>query len=211
VGVRVLSWQSAGNQVLFSKGNVASPDEFKDKKIRVTGEAMARFAKHCGGKPTVLSAGAIHEALKGGTIDMAMAAISTVTHRELWKVSDTVTRTAHAPIEFLLVANERTWQALSESHRTIIMEAARHSEQRVRNDFTEVEAGYFEFARQKGMKIRDLTPDQVAEWRACGSENLVGYMEKSADLGRQLMAAYAKLRADQCCTAGHSTAPFNRH
>ena len=60
------------------------------------------------------------------------------------------------------------------------------------------------------MRIRELTPDQVAEWRACGANVVADYMDKSGDLARQLMAAYGKMRTDPCCTAGPSAGPFTR-
>jgi hypothetical protein len=34
-----------------------------------------------------------NEALKDGTVDMAMTGVTGVTARELWKVTDTITRT----------------------------------------------------------------------------------------------------------------------
>ena len=203
VGVRVLWWQSVGNQVFFSKSRAAAePHQIKDQRIRVFSETMARFTKHCGGRPTILSAGKTHEALKDSTIDMAMGAIPLVTNRKLWEVSDTITLTAHAPIEYVLIVNEKTWQALSPSHKTVTTEAARNAERKIRDDVAEIEAGTYAFARQKGMKIEELTPDQVAEWRVCSADVLDEYMQKNADLGRRLMAAYGRLRTDPCCSAG---------
>jgi C4-dicarboxylate-binding protein DctP len=170
---------------------------------------MARFTSNCGGRPTLLAAGKIHEALKDNTIDMAMGAIAVVTNRELWKVSDTITRTSHAPIEYFLIINEKTWQALAPSHKTIITAAARKAESAIRDDVAKIEAGTYHFAREKGMKVQELTPDQVAEWRACSAEVLDEYMQKNAELGRQLLAAYGRLRTAPCCSAGPPGA-FNR-
>ena len=52
------------------------------------------------------------------------------------------------------------------------------------------------------MKIVELLPDQVAEWRACSSDLVLGYMDSTADLGTRLMAAYGRLRTAPCCSAG---------
>jgi hypothetical protein len=60
------------------------------------------------------------------------------------------------------------------------------------------------------MTIRELTPDQVAEWRACSADMLARYMEANGELAAKLMAAYAKLRTDPCCMAGPSTKVFTR-
>jgi hypothetical protein len=60
------------------------------------------------------------------------------------------------------------------------------------------------------MAIKELTPDQVAEWRACSADMLATYMERNGELARKLMKAYGKLRTDPCCTAAPSTAAFTR-
>ena len=51
------------------------------------------------------------------------------------------------------------------------------------------------------MTVHDLTPDQVADWRACSASIVEDYISNNTDLARQLMAAYGKLRTDPCCTA----------
>lgn len=210
VGVRVLWWQSAGNQVFISKGrDVADPQQIKDRKVRVFSQTMALFTKHCGGQPTTVPAAKTHAAFKDGAIDMAMGAVPLVTNRKLWEVADTITRTEHAPIEYFLIVDEKVWAQLSPSHQTIIGEAARSAERKIRNNVAEIEAKTLDFARQKGMKVHQLTPDHVAEWRVCSAEVLDEYMQKNADLGRQLMAAYGRLRTEPCCSAGPPGA-FNR-
>jgi C4-dicarboxylate-binding protein DctP len=211
LGVRVLWWQSFGSTVFFSKGmDVAEPHRLKDKKVRVFSQTMAELTKHCGGKPLVLSSSKMHEALKDGTVDMAMTGIGTVETRELWKVTDTVTRTEHGALEFFVIINEKTWQALAPHHQAIIIEASRNAEQRLRDNVSKVEMNAYAFARQKGMKIRELTPDQVAEWRACSWDVLDAYMNNPGDLPRQLLEAYGKLRTQPCCTAGPRAGVLSR-
>src|SRR5262245_2531086 len=211
LGVRVLWWQPLGNQVIFSKGgDVADPHRIKDQRMRVFSGMMAQFATLCGAMPIILTSGQIHGAFKDNRIDMAMAAISTVRNRDLWKVSDNITRTAHSPVEYLLIINEKTWQSLTESHRTIIEEAARRTELWVIDHAANVEASNYELAREKEMTIQELTPDHFADWRACSSDLMDQYMQNSGDLGRQLMSAYGKLRTDECCSSAPSTQDFTR-
>jgi C4-dicarboxylate-binding protein DctP len=211
LGVRVLWWQSFGSTVFFSKGmDLAEPHRLKDKTVRVFGQTMSELTRRCGGKPVLLSSSKMHEALNDGSVDMAMSGIGTVETRELWKVTDTITRTEHGALEFFVVINEKVWQALSSDHRAIIMEASRNAERRVRDNVSKVETSAYAFARQKGMKVHELTPDQVAEWRACSWDVLDAYMNHPGELARQLMEAYGKLRTDPCCTEGPSTATFTR-
>ena len=128
-GVRVLWWQSYGSSVFFSKGrDTKHPDGVKGQKVRVFGEGMASFTRYCGGVPFLISASKQHQAVKDGTVDMAMTGVTGVDSRELWKVTDTITRTEHAALEFLVIINEKTWQSLAESYRTTILDVSRKVE-----------------------------------------------------------------------------------
>jgi C4-dicarboxylate-binding protein DctP len=163
---------------------------------------MAEFAKECGGIPTVLSSSKMYDSMKSGALDMIMTGITGVDTRELWKVADTITRTEHAAIEFVVIVNEKTWQSLAPGHRTIIVEAAKTAERTLRDEIASIEARAYAFAREKGMKIHELTPNQVAEWRACSSGVLDAYMRTPGDQVRQILAAYGRLRTEPCCSVG---------
>jgi C4-dicarboxylate-binding protein DctP len=203
-GVRTLWWQAFGQSVFFSKGRrtLKTPDLMRGQKIRVFGDNMATFAKYCGGTPMLIAATKQAEALKDGTVDVIMTGISNVVTRELWKVSDTITRTEHAPVEFLVFINEKVWQSLSPEHQAIMTAAARRAEQELRQGMAETEVNAYGLARDKQMIVHELTPDEVADWRACSAGMMEDFMNSSGELGRRLMAAYAKLRTDPCCTAG---------
>jgi C4-dicarboxylate-binding protein DctP len=213
-GVRVLWWQPVGTTVFFSRGDaVADPQVIAGRRVRVFSEITAQFTRTCGGQPSVISTAKMHDAVKTGLVDLSMGSITSVEPRELWKVADTVTVTNHVPIEFLLVINERAWQALSPAHQTIIAEAARVAEVAARDRMAENEAAAYAFARVKGMRIRTLTADEVAEWRACSASVLESYLGQDGKLARQLLAAYGRLRTHPCCAAEPSLAgaPFHRH
>jgi TRAP-type C4-dicarboxylate transport system substrate-binding protein len=202
MGVRVLWWQPIGNQLVFSKGHdVASPRQIKDKKVRAISDTNAKFVKLCGGQPVNMSVAQMHDAMKDGRIDMAMSGTAAILSRDMWKVSDTVTRTDHSPLEYLLIMTEKNWQALPPVHRTAIMDVVKRLEPKVRERAAENERTIYAAAREKGMKIVELAPHQVAEWRACSSDVLVQYMETSGEVGSRLMASYGRLRTQPCCSA----------
>jgi C4-dicarboxylate-binding protein DctP len=210
-GVRVLWWQPVGGSVFFSKGkDVAEPHAIRNQRVRVFSHITAELTTHCGGHPTIISTSKMHDAMRDGAVDLAMGSVTSVEPRELWKVADTITRTDHAPIEFLLLVNEKAWQALPAVHRTTIMEAAKAVEHAARDRFSKNEAAAYAFARQKGMQVHAVTADQIAEWRACSAGVIEDYMNGGSDLARRLLAAYGRLRADPCCTAGPNLSPFYR-
>jgi C4-dicarboxylate-binding protein DctP len=152
----------------------------------------------------VISASGQHQALRDGTVDMAMTGVTGVTARELWKVTDTITRSEHAALEFVVIINDKTWQSLGEGHRAAVTAAARGAEQELRQQMADIEAKAYAFARDKGMHVHDLTPNEVAEWRACSAPIVEDYLTLAGELGRRVMAAYGKLRTQPCCTSGPS-------
>ena len=209
VGARVLWWETIGRQVLFTKtGDARLPARIKDKKIRAFSETMASFVTHCGGVPLNLSISKVHQALADGTLDAAMTSIAAVQTRDLWKVTTAITRTDHATIEFLVIINEKTWQSLSDDQRSIITRVAKKAERETRARASRLEAAAYDFARAQGMKIYELTPKELTEWRACSSDVLTDYLNESGELTQQLMKAYGKLRTDPCCSAGPLASTF---
>jgi len=159
----------------------------KGQRVRVFSKTLAELVTRCGGTQTLLSISKLHEALWDGAVDLAMAGIAALEPRELWKVTDAITRTEHAPVEYFLIINEKVWKSLSPTHQSIIAQVAKIVERQTREKVSEIESGAYTLARQKGMKVLELTPDQVAEWRACSSGVLGDYMDNGG-LADRLMA-----------------------
>jgi len=202
-GVRVLWWQAYGSSVFFAKGrDTKNPSQIRGQKIRVSGENYAKFVKACGGMPHVISASKQYQAVKDGAVDMVTTGITGVDSRALWKVTDTITRTEHAALEFVVIINERIWQALPAAFKVVVLETSRNVERELRERMADIEAKAYAFARTKGMTIHELAPDDVAEWRACSVGLLEDYMKDAGELGSRLMSAYARLRTEPCCSAG---------
>jgi TRAP-type C4-dicarboxylate transport system substrate-binding protein len=212
LGVRVLWWQGIGESVFYSKGqDYADPGRLKDQRIAVPGKALEELIWRCGGKPSAMGIETFESAIRAGALDGAgMITVGSARNFGLVNVTDTITFTADSPVEFILVINEKRWRSLPPWYRHLIAEAARKVEREAREHMPEVLAKFTAFVTGKGMRIKTLTPDQVADWRACSAEMLGNFMEQNGELARKLMAAYAKLRTDPCCTEAPSTAAFTR-
>ena len=153
-GTRVLWWQAYGSSVFFSKGrDTRRPAQITGQKIRVSGGMPVELVKRCEGIPRIISASKQHQAAKDGTVDMISTGITGVDFRKLWEVTDTVTRTEHAALEFVVIVNEKVWQSLPAQIQTIFVESARKVERDLRERMAEIEEKAYAFARAKGMKI----------------------------------------------------------
>jgi C4-dicarboxylate-binding protein DctP len=102
----------------------------------------------------------------------------------------------------LILINEPIWQSLSPDHRRMVEEAAAEAQKAILVDLRKGETEGYALAVKNGMKIHQVTPDDVAEWRACSAPVLEEFMNKSGELGQRLLEAYGELRKQPCCTDG---------
>jgi TRAP-type C4-dicarboxylate transport system substrate-binding protein len=197
--------------VFITKGlDVADVGRLKQLRVAAAGKDVEDFVIRCGGRPTVVNIVKMVDSIKEGTLDGAAMSFQAFQSLGLWKATDTLTYTAHAPVQYFLFINERAWQSLSRAHQAIMTEAARAVESEGSERLAKVDASVERFASEKGAKVVHLTPDNVADWRACSAEMVADYMDRNGELARRLMAAYSKLRTDPCCTAGPSEEAFTR-
>ncbi len=199
-GARVLWWQRYGSPVLLSKGKpMLSPTAIAGQKIRAYDELTSEVIKLCGGTPHVVSDAKQTEAFDINLVDSDLTNISSVKEHELWKRSQFVTRIRLSEILYAVIINEDIWQSLAKQHQQILIEEAAKAEKLVWGRFAQIEADAYAFATAKGMKVAELTSDDLVAWRVCSSSVLESYMTKAGEMGDQLMAAYAKLRISPCC------------
>ena len=212
LGVRVLRWSPVGNNHFFSKGrDVADAGAPQGPERRVAGQAAGGV--RCGVRrqpaarcPSRSSPTPTRTARS--TWPCPASAPSQTSHLE--DFADTVTFTHHTPISFSLSSTRRR------GGRCRPTTAPSSPRPRSRWSPSCRRAGYVggqgpalcQEARRESSC--ELTPDQVAEWRACSAGMVADYMAKNGEQARRLMAAYSKLRIDPCCTAGPSTGIFTR-
>src|SRR5262249_35855988 len=147
IGLRVLWWQSLSVNVFYSKGwDVADVGVLKGKRVAVPSKTAGGLIARCGGIPTALSGEGPEGAVRDGPLVVAILALPGVQSQSLWKATDTITYTAHAPVEMFLVINEKAWQSLSSGHQAVLAEAARVAERESRERVAEIEAEIRVFA-----------------------------------------------------------------
>jgi C4-dicarboxylate-binding protein DctP len=199
-GVRVLFWQPYGGTVLLSNGApVTNPSAMIGRNVAAIDSGMANFIANCGGKPRMVSAPETFKVLENKAADLSMTGILSLKERELWRVTNAVTRLRYSEILFVIVANEKSWQKLSEEQRSVMQDAAERVEQSIWRWYFLLEADTYALAQEKGLKIQELTSDDISDWRICSSVIMESFMSDAGEIGEQLMSAYGKLRADPCC------------
>lgn len=193
-GARVLWWQAYGSAVMLSNGGgLQTPDKIRGKKVRVFGKTLGEFVKSCGAAPTLISGSEQYLAYQRGTVDVGMTGVSGVKSRKLWEVMDTVTKTQHGDIEFVVVVNENFWQSLTGSQRAVITAAADKADIAVRNRMAQIESEAYAEAEKNGMKVVSLSGAEVAKWKECSKPVYEQFARDAGALGEQVMSAVRAL------------------
>lgn len=202
---RVLWWVSEGPEVFLSNGASASnPAGIAGKTVRTYAPTVEALVKECGGNPKDVAATDFAKALETKQVDLAITSLGTVLGRQLWRYVDTLTRTNHSSSQFVVVMNEAFLKSLPSDYASIILSAAdAANEEAASASHTAVleEKVYKELAQEHGMKIVDLSPEELQLWRICSSDVLSQFMDRSGEFGHELMAAYGLLRQQPCCGA----------
>jgi C4-dicarboxylate-binding protein DctP len=208
--VRVLWWQPYGSTVILAKAIIATnPATIATRLIGAPDRQMRDLIRVCGGAPTPVSPASLLTALQSGLVDAAAADIMNVREHDLWRVASTIVDLRHAPSLFMIVISDSVWQRLSAEHQEILADLAQDAQAFMWVRFATIRAQAFAFAEQRGMRIIEPTPADIAAWRACSAPLLEEYSERTGDAGAKLFSAYGKLRTDPCCRDAPSKAmPF---
>jgi C4-dicarboxylate-binding protein DctP len=210
-GMHVLLWQPLGEAHFSSKRlDVAEVGRLKDRHVALVAQSRETLVEGCGGRPTTYKVFDLRDALMDGKADVAQISLWGMKFLRMWDAHDVVTLTAHYPVEFLVIIGERRWQALSPEHRAALTEAASIAEREGHVRMAKQEAEIKRFAVENGVKFVSMTPNQVADWRACTAHMVADYMERIGTQGLQLMNAYRKLRTDPCCSASPHEGVFTQ-
>jgi C4-dicarboxylate-binding protein DctP len=205
-GARVLWWQRYGSPVLLSKTEpMLRPNSMATHNIRTYDNLTAEFINLCGGKPHVIADVKQAEAFDNQLVDANLTTISSVKEQELWRKTRFLTRIRLSEILYAVIINEQIWQGLTIEQQQILAEEAFKVEKNIWERFANIETESYAYAAEKGMKVEELTSDEIVAWRVCSSSILESYMTKSGEIGQQLMTAYARLRMAPCCNKPANT------
>ncbi|PTX55710.1 C4-dicarboxylate-binding protein DctP [Litoreibacter ponti] len=189
-GGEVLYWQAYGGAILLSQdGPIRTPEDMKGKKARVFGKTLGDFVTAAGGAPTLISGSEQYLAYQRGTVDVGMTGVSGVKSRKLWEVMDTITKTNHANIEFVVVVNSDWWSGLDPEVQGHIRDAANFAQDDVRDRMSQIEADAYAAAVENGMTVVELSDAELAAWKEVAQPVIDGYLEAAGEAGQKVLDA----------------------
>jgi C4-dicarboxylate-binding protein DctP len=203
---RVLWWVPQGALVFLSNAeSLADPQNLAGKKVRTFGPTLEAIVLGCGGEPKDVGDQAQEEAYEKHFIDIGVTGITFAMERRQWRFMSIITRTNIASVEAVAVINDKFWQNLSEDKKKIISAASLAANQESAQHLAAVEATAYKDLTDRGLQVVDLSGDELMRWRICSSDVLTNFVEKSGDLGRELISAYGRLRQQPCCNQATRT------
>lgn len=189
-GGQVLYWQAYGGAILLSQEEpIRTPADMEGQKVRVFGKTLGDFVTAAGGAPTLISGSEQYLAYQRGTVDVGMTGVSGVKSRKLWEVMDTITKTNHANIEFVVVVNSEWWDGLDPEIQGHIQAAAKVAQDDVRDRMSQIEADAYAAAEENGMTIVELTDAELAAWQDVAQPVYDAYLEATGDAGQTILDA----------------------
>ncbi len=166
-GIKALAFSENGYRELTNdKRPVTSPADVKGLAVRVMENPIqVDIWKALGANPTSMAFGEVFSALQQGVVDGQENPWNTILTSKFYEVQKYASDTRHVYSPFIIMISEKFFNGLSPQDQEIVQQAAyaaRDYERTVSREFSD-------YAKQqlkaKGMKINDLTPAQLADFR----------------------------------------------
>jgi len=194
-GTRVLWWQDYGPVQLLTKGPnpVLMPADMKGKKVRVLGKPSGDFINALGGIPVKIGGSEQFIAYQRGTVDIGMTGTTAIEARKIFEVMDSVTITNHAQTEFLVVINDKLWNAFSAQEKKWVGDAALAAELKIRSETMKENLDSEKFIKEKTkMKVFNLTPEQIKAWQTAAAPAIDAFIKDAGPAGKRLVEEVRK-------------------
>lgn len=121
----------------------------------------------------------------------------------------TITRTAHAASNFVVVVNENYWRSVTDAQCSLLLAAAHTAGSEAADRLIAFEDAAYAELENNGVKIIHLSERELQLWRSCSSDVLINFMAKAGTAGEGLLAAYARLLQQPCCNSVKAREPEN--
>lgn len=167
---------------------ITSLAEIQGKKIRLVSFEASASLEHFGAAPVRVPSSELYIALERGTVDAAVANISTINGRS---IQEQVSFAYRLPVTGFAIGafmTTRRWEALPDDARQVLTEAAKWFDQdsaRVANE-DYFRDQYWPAFQEGGLKVVDPTEDELAEFDAINADvRQIWLDEVGAEVGQQ--------------------------
>ena len=192
-GVKFVSWIWQAGCLVSKTAPVTVPDDVKGMKIRGGSRGMDVLLAAAGAKASSTPLNEIYAAMQSGALDGATASSTSLMSLRLEELGKALTTARRAAIWLVcepLLMSKGVFESLTPAQQKAIQEAGEEMEwfgavEAKRDDDAVAKA----FAA-KGAAVADLTPDDIAKWRALAEQSAwKDFASKSAEAAELLASA----------------------
>ncbi|WP_372965962.1 TRAP transporter substrate-binding protein DctP [Marinobacter sp.] len=192
-GLELLKMYPEGEMVVTVDEPVTSPEEFKNKKIRVmTNPLLSETYSAFGATPTPLPWGEVYGALQTNMIQGQENPIFWIESGGLYEVSPNLVFTGHGWFTTAMMANQNFYNGLSDEDKKLVRDAADFAFEEiiVHIDGLADEALNKITSKSDKVTVTRLTEEQIDVFRARAPQVEEKFIEMSGDSGKKLLEQF---------------------
>ncbi len=200
-GFELLSWSSAGWVRFFAKEPVVTPDDMRRRKLFFWGSdaLYIELLKKSGFHPVPLSVGDLLPSLQTGLVDAFAAPPVAALAFQWFGLAPNMTDIKWQPLPAAIVISRRKWERIPPDLRPALRKSARKAGLRFQTESKRLETEAVEAMVKKGLKVIDVSPDVLADWREMvASQGLPVFMGRrfSRETYEEIMAVLRAYRSE---------------
>lgn len=201
-GFVVLSWVDSGWVKIFSKQELATPEDMKKGKLYTWAgdNKQTDLLKDMGFRPVPIDASEVTSSLQTGLVDIVplppFFALATQSYRPAPHMLDI----RYTPIVGAIVVSKRTWDRISPEHQEIMMESARRYGREITLAGREENEEAIKVMTEKwGLKIREADAEVNAAWEKTSQDaySLIRDNTVPADIFDEVVRLLEEYRSQQ--------------
>ena len=186
--VKTLFWVDYGYIQFFNnKRPLTKPDDFKGLTMRSFSSGDADTLKALGAAPTVMSSSEMYMALQRGTVDGATTGMPAAVSRKIQEVQKYMTEANYTTAQFVVQANLKWWEKLSQDQREAVLKAGKEAEEWIRGAIAQSEDDAKKVIQKAGVQIHVLTPEARPLFVKATESVRETFAKKSGDLAKKLI------------------------
>lgn len=182
-------WESGIRNLTNNNQEIVSPDQLQGMKIRtLENEIQLDLWTELGASPTPMAFAELFSALQQGVVDAQENPYSVIFAANFYEVQKYITETEHLIGVNPFLVNKEWYESLTEEEQNAIREAALEARDYQREEKAKEDADFKAQLIEKGMEIRELTPEERQVWVDAAKPVIDKYREEiGADLVDQLL------------------------
>jgi TRAP-type C4-dicarboxylate transport system substrate-binding protein len=149
----------------FRNKKVTNLEGLKGLKVRALSGLQGQAIAALGATGVSMPGGELYMAMQTGVIDGTVTGIDNVIDRKFYEVAKYGLQVPVYSGIWIVAMNKETWNSIPKELQALMEEIGQEIQAAEQKRTLEAEKGFWDTARQKGMEIYNISPDEIARWK----------------------------------------------